>query len=246
MFFSDIVLINKIIGAGEIAISDHRSSWPSYQQLVELVSNCRVAGLLSGKAGIAHFHVGDGPGMLNPLWDIVNQTTIPITQMYPTHMSSRGQALINEGINWIQHGGYLDFTADAPNETDTSHALNQYKLKGVDLSHVTLSSDSYGSLPVYDSNGNLITYSVASPMNLLNQIKTMITQYHWDITSAFSLGTSNTASYLGFLNKGKLQAGKDGDVIILNPNNYSLQYVFAKGNMLKNFNQTASAMFPCM
>ena len=56
------------------------------QQLVELVSNCRVAGMLSGKCGIAYFHVGSGPTMLDPLWEIVNKTTIPITQMYPTHM----------------------------------------------------------------------------------------------------------------------------------------------------------------
>lgn len=240
------MLINKIIGAGEIAISDHRSSWPSYQQLVELVSSCRVGGLLSGKAGIVCFHVGDAPGMLNPLWEIVNQTTIPITQMYPTHMSSRGQALINEGMKWIQAGGYLDFTADAPNETFTAQALNQYRVQGIDLSHVTVSSDSYGSLPVFDSTGRLITYSVASPMNLLNQIITMITQYNWDITTAFSLATSNTASYLGFTNKGKLQNGNDGDIIILNPNTFAVQYVFANGQMLKNITHTSTAMFPCM
>jgi len=95
----DIMLIDKIIGYGEIAISDHRSSVPTFQELARLVGDCRVAGMLSGKPGKVHFHVGSGSSMLDLLWQIVSETEIPITQMYPTHMSGRGQRLVEEGKN---------------------------------------------------------------------------------------------------------------------------------------------------
>ena len=63
--------------------------------------------MLSGKPGKVHFHVGTYPTMLKMLWYIVENTAIPITQMYPTHMSSRGPKLIEEGKVWIKAGGFL-------------------------------------------------------------------------------------------------------------------------------------------
>ena len=46
---SDLVLIDKIIGAGEIAISDHRSSQPTFEEFARLAAECRVGGMLGGK-----------------------------------------------------------------------------------------------------------------------------------------------------------------------------------------------------
>jgi len=39
---SDLVIIDKVIGAGEIAISDHRSSQPSFEEFARLAAECRV------------------------------------------------------------------------------------------------------------------------------------------------------------------------------------------------------------
>ena len=47
----DIMLIDKVIGIAETAISDQRSNWPSQHELERIVSQARVAGMLSGKAG---------------------------------------------------------------------------------------------------------------------------------------------------------------------------------------------------
>lgn len=90
---NDIILIDKVIGVGEIAISDHRSSWPDYQEVAALISDARVAGMLSGKAGVVHFHVGDGPTLIDVLFEVVNKTTIPYDNIYPTHISVRGDDL---------------------------------------------------------------------------------------------------------------------------------------------------------
>lgn len=142
----DIILIDKIIGAGELALSDHRSSWPSKNELQQLLSDARVAGMLSGKAGVIHFHMGSAPTKLDLLWQILNETTIPIQHMYLTHMSSRGDALIDEARKWIKAGGMCDFTADAEslNETETIDTLNKFRAEKLPLKQITVSSDAYG------------------------------------------------------------------------------------------------------
>ena len=47
-------------GLGEVAISDHRSSQPTFDELARLASEVHVAGLISRKAGVMHLHLGDG------------------------------------------------------------------------------------------------------------------------------------------------------------------------------------------
>ncbi|HBT26445.1 MAG TPA: beta-aspartyl-peptidase, partial [Pseudothermotoga sp.] len=42
----DFILIDKVIGAGEIAVSDHRSSQPSVDELKRIVADARVGGIL--------------------------------------------------------------------------------------------------------------------------------------------------------------------------------------------------------
>eukprot|EP01102_Stenamoeba_stenopodia_P013100 TRINITY_DN41_c0_g2_i1.p1 TRINITY_DN41_c0_g2~~TRINITY_DN41_c0_g2_i1.p1 ORF type:complete len:465 (-),score=122.95 TRINITY_DN41_c0_g2_i1:1453-2820(-) len=246
---TDIILIDKMIGVGEIAISDSRSSCPTLDELTRIVSDARVAGMLSSKPGVAHFHVGSGAQMIDLLWEIVNTTYIPITNLYPTHMSDRGPALIEEGEKWIAAGGYLDFTADTPgtNDTETFDALQKYLTDGVDLTHVTLSSDSYGSFPVLNSGGAVISYGVGLPNAVLYTIQELILKGEWPINLAFQLATSNSANFLGFAGKGEVAVGNDADILVLDPSQgLELQYVFALGEMIKNTTWTKTAMFPCL
>ena len=49
-----------MIGIGELALSDHRSSQPTRDELLRIASDAHVAGMISGKAGIVHLHLGDG------------------------------------------------------------------------------------------------------------------------------------------------------------------------------------------
>ena len=66
---SDLILIDKVIGVGEVAISDHRSSQPSLDDLRKLAAHTRVGGLLSKKAGIVHIHLGEYPEGIKSLID---------------------------------------------------------------------------------------------------------------------------------------------------------------------------------
>ena len=142
----DLVLVEKVLGAGELALSDHRSSWPSKEQLEQLLSDIRVAGMLSGKAAVIHFHMGSAPTKIDVLWQILNETTIPIEHIYLTHMSSRGEPLIEEARKWLQAGGVCDFTADVSqlNETATVDTLNRFRADKLPMEHITVSSDAYG------------------------------------------------------------------------------------------------------
>lgn len=99
----DLILIDKIIGVGEIAIADHRSSQPTVEEMAKIASAARVGGMLSGKAGIVNVHVGDSYDHLKLLEDIAENTDIPIKQFYPTHIN-RNPHLFEAGIRYAKKG----------------------------------------------------------------------------------------------------------------------------------------------
>jgi len=241
---ADITLVDRVIGVGELALSDHRSSWPDYQEVVRIVSDARVAGLLAGKAGVVHFHLGSAPSMIDLLWQIVNQTTIPITNMYPTHMSSRGQNLINEAKKWLQAGGYCDFTADVEDDPDqdTVTAIVEFQKEGVPLNRLTISSDAFGSLPVFDSQGNLISYTTGPPNTPLLAVQDLVLKYGWTLQSALPLITTNPSAVLGLKQKGRLVVNNDADIVVLD-HNLKTVYVFGKGEILKTPTWVKQSMF---
>ena len=76
----DVALIPKVIGVGEIAISDHRSSQPGFEELCRVAAEARVGGMIGGKAGLVHLHVGNGRRRLDPVIRMVEETEIPIDQ----------------------------------------------------------------------------------------------------------------------------------------------------------------------
>ncbi|CAF4062487.1 unnamed protein product [Rotaria sordida] len=214
----DLLLIDKVIGAGELALSDHRSSWPSKSDLVQLLSDARVAGMLSGKLGVIHFHLGSAPTKIDLLWQILNETTIPIQHMYLTHMSSRGDDLIEEARKWIKAGGMCDFTADVNiiNENATVNTLNKFRAEKLPLKQITVSSDAYGSFPKYDSSGRLASYGMSLPDTILRTIQTLVLKYSWPVEEAIQFSTSNPATYLNLTGKGFLAEGYDADIVVLN------------------------------
>lgn len=65
------------------------------------LSDVRVSGMLSGKKGVVYFHVGSGSQMLKPLYDIIENSEIPITQLLPCHVN-RSQELINDAEKWVR------------------------------------------------------------------------------------------------------------------------------------------------
>ena len=69
----DMVLVPEVIGAGEVAISDRRSSAPELPELARITKQAYVAGTLAGKSGVTHFHVGEEPSKLQPVRTLLDE-----------------------------------------------------------------------------------------------------------------------------------------------------------------------------
>jgi len=233
---SDLILIDKVIGAGEIAISDHRSSQPTFEEFSRLAAECRVGGMLGGKAGILHVHLGDGPRKLEMLFRLIKETEIPATQVIPTHVN-RNAKLFAEAIKFIQSGGFIDLTAgDDPEarggiEVSIEEAIRLLLEKKASLSQVTISSDSNGSLPVFDDKGNLQGLTVATQKSLLRNIRHMVKKNVLKLQDAIKPLTVNPAIFYKLHQKGEIQTGKDADLLLLDEN-LNVTDSFAMGRMM--------------
>lgn len=233
---SDLILIDKVIGAGEIAISDHRSSQPTFEEFVRLAAECRVGGMLGGKAGILHLHLGDGPRKLEMLFKLIKETEIPVTQVIPTHIN-RNPELFAEAIKFIQSGGFVDLTAgDDPEakagiEVNIGKAIRLLLEKKASLNQVTISSDSNGSLPVFDSKGNLQGLTVATQKSLLKNIRHLVQKKVLKLQDALKPLTVNPAFFYKLHQKGEIQSGKDADLVLLDKN-LNITDSFARGRMM--------------
>jgi beta-aspartyl-dipeptidase (metallo-type) len=130
-------------------------------QLLQLALEARVGGLLGGKPGIVHCHLGPGRAGLDPLRAALELGggDLPITAFHPTHVE-RSPQLVEQGAAWLADGGSLDLTAGSP---ACLAALRGYRQAGLPLAAVTVSSDAYGSLPVFDEGGRLVRMDVAEP-----------------------------------------------------------------------------------
>eukprot|EP00051_Salpingoeca_urceolata_P006844 m.90543 g.90543 ORF g.90543 m.90543 type:complete len:1273 (-) comp15010_c0_seq4:98-3916(-) len=226
----DIMLVERVVGAGEVAVSDHRGSRPSVEDLIRLGSECRVGGMLGGKAGVVHVHVGDGPGRLEPLFKAVRESDVPAQTFYPTHISGRSLELIDDGARWISEGGYVDLTAASARTTQT---LAKYFAMGVDLNHVTVSSDAYGSCPTYGPDRRLQAYSMHKPTALLTLFHKLFFELQWPPERILPLFTRTPAEYLKLEKKGKVQVGAHGDLVLLDTKSLEIKYVYAQGIALK-------------
>jgi len=234
---SDLVLIDKIIGTGEIAISDHRSAQPTFDDLTKLAAEARVGGLLGNKPGIVHLHVGDGIRGLSPIIDIVKKTEIPISQFVPTHINRIGH-LFEQGLQFLEMGGVIDLTSDIKpdqhEKTALSPAMAVKKVieNKLPIGKVTMSSDSNGSIPVFDENKHLVKVLVGSTKTLYRDLKEIITLGILPIEESIKIITENVAKVLNlYPNKGCIQEKSDGDFVILD-SNLNIHSVIAKGNLL--------------
>ncbi|HAR36084.1 MAG TPA: beta-aspartyl-peptidase [Acidobacteria bacterium] len=231
---SDIALIDKVIGAGEIAISDHRSSQPTFEEFLRLVAECRVGGMLGGKAGVAHFHLGDGRRGLEYFFRMLEESELPVTQVIATHVN-RNRHLFSQALEWIRRGGYVDLTCGPepsdPDEVSLTEALGQIKSLGLPLTRVTASSDANGSLPVFDKQGQLVALTVASQKDFLRSFREMMRKKILTVEEAVAVFSTNAAEFYKLPGKGKLLPGYEADILLLD-DSLQLKYVFCRGRMM--------------
>jgi beta-aspartyl-dipeptidase (metallo-type) len=228
MVVKDLAFIEKVIGVGEIAISDHRSSHPSVEMFRSIVSETRIGGLIGGKAGIVHIHVGDGKEGLKPLLDLLDQSDFPIDMFIPTHVN-RNKALLEQGINHVGNGGFIDLTAGEKTGKgySVSDAMEKILQSGIDIDRVTISSDGNGSIPAGENS----SIGVGKVSQLFDDIKSCIFDRKMDIEKVIKTVSTNVARVLKiFPQKGTLSDGSDADILVLNKNDFSINKVFINGD----------------
>ncbi len=233
----DLLLIDKVIGAGEVALSDHRSSQPTFDELARVAAEARRGGILSGKAGVVNVHMGDGRRGLELLRRIVAETEIPVTQFVPTHMN-RNPSLFEEGIEWARSGGVVDFTTSttpafiAEGEVKCSTGFKRMLQAGVDAGHVTFTSDGQGSLPDFDEKGRLRGLEIGRVSGLFPEVREIVTREKMPLAQALQVITINPARVLKLRGKGRLEAGADADIVLLDAKTLDIAGVLARGRWL--------------
>ena len=246
----DIMVIDKIIGIGEVAISDHRSSQPTFEEFLRAVSDARVAGMLSGKAGIINIHLGDGKRKIDMIRRAVDETEIPVTQFLPTHIN-RSPELFEECVLYAKDGGYVDFTGsedpDFWEETDGevrfSKGLKRLLDEGVNINNFTLSSDGQGSLPMFNEKKEFVGLGVGKSTCLIKAIKECVFKEEIPLEIAIRAITSNPAKILKLNKKGKIEVNMDADLCLLDEN-LDVDTVIAKGKiMVENKKAVVFGMF---
>jgi len=231
----DLVLIDKVVGV-KLAVSDHRSSQPTFEEISRVAAEARVGGMLGGKPGIVHVHVGGGKRGLGPLRDLVERTEIPISQLLPTHLL-RDKTLFDQAMEWVSLGGFVDFTTSSAPRTDGLSPRRALKLMGdagLDLSHVTWSTDAQGSLPRFDpSTGKATGLLVGSPGSLLEEVRRAVLDEGISLADALAPVTTNPAARLGLeATKGRVAPGYDADLLLLDGETLALNSVWARGERM--------------
>lgn len=233
----DLILIDKIIGVGEIALSDHRSSQPTVEELERLTAEARVGGILSGKAGIVNIHLGSGERGLKYLEEIIDKTEIPPTQFLPTHMN-RDDDLFQKALAYGKKGGLMDFTTSTTKkfleegERKCSKALLRALKEGIKLEQITFSSDGQGSLPDFDEQGNYIGLQVGKVTSLYDEVRDAVLNEELELATALAVITKNPAKILKLENKGEIKKGRDGDLVILEDGSLKIHTVIAMGQVM--------------
>lgn len=232
----DIALFEEIIGVGEIAISDHRSSVPTTAELAKLTAHARVAGMIGGKAGIVNMHMGDAKDPFRPIHEVVENSELKYTQFIPTHCNRNDY--IFEDAKEYGKKGYVDITTSsypyyADEEIKPSKALKLLLESGVPLKNITFTSDACGSLPGFDPvTGKLVKIEMGLSDSILREIKEAVKEDGIPLENALYVATCNPANILKLPGKGYIREGFDADILLLD-NDFNVVKLMANGVIVK-------------
>ena len=228
----DIMFVNEILGL-KLAVSDHRAPNISVEELIRLGSDVRTAGMLSGKPGLITLHMGDDKRALEPVFEALERTSIPIKTFQPTHVG-RSAKLQDDAFRFAKMGGTIDITCGKSESKFKAVAASLKKAaeEQVPMEKITISSDGQGSWSNYDADGKLTEMGVSDVDTIYRQIVYVVKNEKLPFAVALTFGTSNVAMALElYPKKGAVQEGSDGDLLLMN-GDLTLDAVIAGGAVM--------------
>lgn len=228
----DIMFVNEILGL-KLAVSDHRAPNISVEELIRLGSDVRTAGMLSGKPGLITLHMGDDKRALEPVFEALERTSIPIKTFQPTHVG-RSAKLQDDAFRFAKMGGTIDITCGQSESKFKAVAASLKKAaeEQVPMEKITISSDGQGSWSNYDADGKLTEMGVSDVDTIYRQIVYEVKNEKMPLAEALTFGTSNVAKALElYPKKGAVKEGSDGDLLLMN-GDLTLDAVIAGGAVM--------------
>jgi beta-aspartyl-dipeptidase (metallo-type) len=210
----DLVMIDEVIGTGEIAISDYRYVDPPEYELARVVTETMLGGMMSGKAGVTHFHTGEGKTRLSILHAMLDNHGVPPEYIYPTHIT-RTPELMDDAIALAKRGCFVDTDTVEGNLAD---CLEQYRERGGPLDKLTVSSDAH-------TPGG-------SPEKHFSQFVDCVRERRLPMEMVLRCFTQTPSEALKLPAKGRLEAGKEADVLLLQKDSLDIIGVFARGQQI--------------
>jgi beta-aspartyl-dipeptidase (metallo-type) len=201
----DIVLIEEIIGAGELAIADRRGMHFDARSLARIASDCYIAGTLTGKAGVLHLHTGELREKLSIVREVL-EFGVPAASLQPTHVN-RNEALFAEAVELTRRGVAVD--CDVVEENMTKW------------------------LRLFDGDRSLLTISTDAPIGRLASLLEQVREASrvWSMEEALALATRNPARVLKLHEVGEIAEGKRADLLLLDAKSLELRRVIAGGRI---------------
>lgn len=246
----DIMVVDEFIGTGEIAISDHRSSQPTYDEFLRVCADTRLGGILSGKAGIINIHLGDSPRKMDMILRAIEETEIPSTQFLPTHVN-RNAALFDQAVEYAKLGGTVDFTGNedidywvtVSDEVRVCDGIKRMLDEGISSDLFTISSDGQGSLPLFSADGQFLGIGMGQSSCLLKEVRECVQRENIPLEIAIKAITANPARVLCLDAKGQIKDGFDADLCLMTED-LNIHTVIAKGQvMVKDGEPIVKGMF---
>ncbi|MES2389790.1 MAG: beta-aspartyl-peptidase [Bacteroidota bacterium] len=237
----DIIFIDKVIGC-KVAISDERSSYPDTIELLRHLREVHVGGLISGKGGILHVHLGGLSTKMDILFRLVKEFEFPIKHISPTHVG-RSADLFEQALDFARLGGMIDITTGASKFTDPWKAVMIALDANVSIDKLSFSSDGHAGIAKKDENGKACGFTKAPIHKNLDQVRALVQEGGVEIAEAFKLITANPAKNLSLKDKGCIRVGADADLCFFDEK-LTLTDVYARGrNMMRSGNILVKGAF---
>ncbi len=225
----DLIFIDKVLGC-KVAISDERSSYPEPLEFVRHLRQVHVGGMISGKGGILHVHLGGLTSKMDLLFQMVKEYEFPIRHISPTHVG-RSKDLFDQAIEFAKLGGIIDITTGASKYTEPWKAVVYAMDQGISLDNISFSSDGHAGISKKDANGVEIGFTKAPIFQNLHQMRQLVKQGGVPLQEALKLITTTPARNLSLKRKGTIHTGADADLCFFDED-LNLTDVIAMGQLL--------------